>query len=87
MERDALDKIKQMIRVSTRINLDRMQDALDMDNKTFNDKIFDWAEEFEFIIDGDYLIINKETISDFIDSLDRQFAMWEKAEEERDGKI
>ncbi len=87
LERKTLEKIKQIMRVSTRISLDRMQEALDIDNKTFNDKIFDWAEEFEFTIDGDYLVINKETVSDFIDSLDRQFDMWEKAEKERDGKI
>lgn len=80
-EKERLEKIKEMMEVSTRINLDMMRDVLDMDKKTFNNKIFEWAKEFSFIIDGDYLNINKETISDFIYALDKQFAIWEKGKE------
>lgn len=58
-----------------------MQNVLHIDKKTFDNKIFIWAREFGFIIDGDYLIINKETVSDFIDALDKQFAIWEKGKE------
>ena len=70
-----------MMEVSTRINLDRMQNVLNMDKKTFDNKIFEWARDFNFTIDGDNLIINKETVSDFIDALDKQFASWEKGKE------
>jgi len=38
--------------------------------------IFKWAEEFSFTIDGDYLVINKETVSDFIDALDDEYKKW-----------
>lgn len=82
-----VEKVKAMLEVSTRINLDRMQDALNIDKKVFNDKIFEWARQFGFTIDGDYLIINKDTISAFIDALDRQFAQWGKAEATKEGKI
>jgi len=80
-EKEKLEKIKKMMSVSTRINLDRMQNVLDMDKKTFDNKIFEWAEEFGFTIDGDNLIINVNTVSDFIEALDKQFASWEKGKE------
>lgn len=75
-----IEEIQRMIKVSTRIKLEMMRHALNMDLKTFNGKIFKWAEDFGLTIDGDYLIINKETISDFIDELDRQFKTWEYKE-------
>lgn len=58
------EKIKEMVEVSTRIRLDMIRDVLAMNKKTFNNKIFEWAREFGFTIGGDYLIINKNTISD-----------------------
>ncbi|MBA7507507.1 hypothetical protein ES706_06226 [subsurface metagenome] len=73
-KKDSLDKIKKLMKVSTRVRLDMMRDVLNMDPHTFNYKIIDWAYKFEFIIDGDYLIVNKETVSDFIDALDKQFS-------------
>jgi len=81
LEKETIEKIKEMMEVSTRINLDRMQNVLDMDKKTFDNKIFKWARDFNFIIDGDNLVINKDTVSDFIDALDKQFASWEKRKE------
>jgi len=79
--KEIFEKIKEMMEVSTRINLDRMQNVLNLDKKTFDNKIFEWARDFNFTIDGDNLIINKATVSDFIDALDKQFASWEKGKE------
>ena len=70
------EKLTRMLNVSTRLNLNRMQNALDMDKRIFDNKIFEWAEEFSFTIDGDYLLINKETVSDFIDALDDEYKKW-----------
>ncbi len=58
-----------------------------MDVDTFNDIIFDWAEKFGFTIDGDYVVINKDSVSDFIDSLDKQFIKWEKIEKDKISKV
>ena len=74
-KKDRLDKIKKLMKVSTRLRLDMMRDVLNIDPHTFNYKIIDWAYKFEFIIDGDYLIVNKDTVSDFIDAMDKQFAI------------
>ncbi len=81
-ERGILEKIKKMMSVSTQINLEIMRVALNLDKKEFNNKIFDWASEFGFTIDGDYLFIKKETISDFIDKLDKQFDIWGNEEDQ-----
>ncbi len=86
-EKEILEKVRKALNVSARIKLDMMREFLEMDEMTFNKKIFDWASEFEFQIDGEYLIVNKEKISDFIDKLDKQFDTWAKEEEERSRKI
>jgi len=70
---DRLEKIKKLMKVSTRFKLDMLREILNMDSHTFNYKIIDWAEEFGFTIDGDYLIIKKDMVSDFLDALEKQF--------------
>jgi hypothetical protein len=66
LEKKRLDQIKSMMLVSTRLKLEMMRIALDMDEKIFTEKIFEWAKKFNFVIDGDYLIVNPEYISDFL---------------------
>ena len=84
---ETIQKIKKMLKVSTRIRLDMMKETLRMDEYTFNDIIFDWAEKFGFTIDGDYVVINKDSVSDFIDSLDKQFIKWEKIVKDEISKV
>lgn len=86
-ESSIAEKIKTMLEVSKRISLDRMQDVLEMEKKTFNKRIFDLAKQYGFTIDGDYLIVNKETVSDFVDSLEKKFKEWEKIEDDESYKI
>ena len=81
------EKIKQMLNVSTKIKLEMMRKALKLQENIFSEKIFEWAEQFNFTIDGDYLIVNKDTIEDFMNALDAQFVSWRKKEEGSDGKI
>ena len=80
-EKDRIKKLKGLIEKSSNISLKQIKNTLKMDTHTFNNKIIDWADEFNFIIDGDNLVINKDTVSDFIDALDKQFASWEKGKE------
>ena len=58
-----------MMEVSNRLRLDMIRIALDMDEKLFTQKVFQWAKEFNFLIDGDYLIINQNTVKEFIENL------------------
>lgn len=77
-DKEKIQKIEKMMVESDSLSLDTLRDALKMDAHTFSNKILDWAIEYGFEIDGDYLITNKNTLSDFIDRLDKYFTLWEK---------
>ncbi len=82
LEIGAIEKIKKMLAVSTRIKMDMMQRVLGLDADTFSNKIFDWAAEFKFKIDGDFVVIEGGDVTGFISKLDAEFADWGK----KDGK-
>ena len=85
-ERERREKIERIMRVSSRIRLDTMRDVLNLEPKIFHERLIGWAEKFGFEIDGDYLNINKDKVSDFIEKLDKQFSDWEQVEKDRIGK-
>jgi len=85
-ERERREKIERIMRVSSRIRLDTMRDILNLEPYIFHERLIDWAEKFGFEIDGDYLNINKDKVSDFIEKLDKQFSDWEQVEKDRIGK-
>jgi len=64
-----IERVKSMMEVSNRLRLDMMRIALDMNEKTFTEKVFQWAKRFKFLIDGDYLIVNEDTVEDFLNDL------------------
>ncbi len=68
-EQEKIDRIKSMMKVSNNIRLDMIRTALEMDEKLFTEKVFQWAKQFNFLIDGDYLIINQDTVADFFNDL------------------
>nr|MDO8114311.1 hypothetical protein [Candidatus Sigynarchaeota archaeon] len=78
LEIDAKEKIRKMLAVSTRIKMDMMQRVLGLDADTFSNKIFDWAAEFKFKIDGDFVIIEGGDVTGFLSKLDSEFADWNK---------
>ncbi len=68
-EQEKIERIKSMMEVSNRLRLDMIRVALEMDEKLFTQKVFQWAKQFNFLIDGDYLIINQDTAKEFIEDL------------------
>ncbi len=68
-EQEKIDRIKSMMQVSNNLRLDMIRTALEMDEKLFTEKVFQWAKQFNFLIDGDYLIINQDTAADFLNDL------------------
>ncbi|MCP6719401.1 MAG: hypothetical protein KJI71_04690, partial [Patescibacteria group bacterium] len=70
-------KLKEFAEVARKIRLSMLRNALDLDKRTFDNKIFKWAKEFNFKIDGDFIIIEGD-ITEFINSLDNKFKDWEK---------
>ena len=87
IEETILKKLKKMLSVSDRIRMEQMRKILKMNEDTFNDNIIEWAVEFGFRIDGDYININFNTIDDFIGRLDNQFKIWEHQETTGNGKV
>ncbi len=68
--KEQIKKIKTMLKVSNRLKLKMMRTTLNIDKKIFNNLIFEWAKKFNFTIDGDYIIINKDTSSAFLHHLE-----------------
>ncbi len=83
---DPIEKLRKIMRVSRRVRQDQMRGALEMDAVEFNKVIFDWAEEFHFSIDGDFVNFDGADVEQFIVQLDRQFATWGNKEGARAGK-
>ena len=84
---EIIEKIHKIMKVSSRVRLDMMRNILELDAKTFDNKILDWAVEFNFKIDGDFIVIENADIDGFITGLDRQFDRWKNAEKSSSGKI
>jgi hypothetical protein len=68
-EKEKIDRIKSMMEVSSKIRLEMIRTALEMDEKQFTQKVFQWAKQFNFLVDGDYLVINQDTANDFLNDL------------------
>ena len=74
-----VERLKNVTCVSNKIRLDMLRNILKIsdDNKEFFDeKIFDWALEFGFRIDGDFLLFEQDAMLEFIGSLEKQFEEW-----------
>ncbi len=84
--RDFTAKLRKIIKVSTRVRQDQMRTALGIDPVQFDQCIFDWAEEFGFKIDGDYINFAGSDVDAFVKSLDAEFKAWKSTEREGDGK-
>ena len=84
---ERMTQLKKTLQVSTKLHLNRLQDGLQMSNQEFNRKIVDWAHEFGFTIEGEFLIVNQSTVSEFLDSLDNQFSDWSKTSKSKESKI
>ena len=89
IEQNAVAKIQKMMKVSKRIRIDMMREALGMDMKTFSDKMIDWAAQFHFNIDGDYVDFDSEDadVNGFLSTLDGYFADWNQKVKTKQGKI
>ncbi len=75
-EEARMKKLQQIIKVSTKLAVERIAQVLELSVDETWKRVFDWAEKFQFTIDGDYILFNKDTVNDFIASMDKEFASW-----------
>lgn len=67
---DKIQQLKSLLRVSKKVNINDIGDILDLQRKTLLPMIVEWAEDYGFEVDGDYLILNDESLSEFLNDLD-----------------
>jgi hypothetical protein len=87
IEKEAIRKIQKMMQVSKRLRVDMMREALGMDMKDFSSKMIDWAAQFGFQIDGDYVNFENGDVKGFITELDSYFTEWNQKAKTKQGKI
>ncbi len=79
IEESSIEQLYELITNSDKINLNTMGTTLNLDKKIFDEIIFEWADKYDFTIDGDYLLINnREVISSFLNYLRGQVKQKQK---------
>lgn len=64
-----LEQLKSLLEMSKRIKIEMIQTLLNMEKDKLLELLIDWGVKYQFEIDGEFLIINKETLPDLIKSL------------------
>jgi exosortase/archaeosortase family protein len=59
-------KVKELVEQSNKVDLKIMRKVLRMDKKNFSREISAWSKDFGYNIDGNYLIISPDDVSNFI---------------------
>jgi len=64
-----LQQLKSLLEMSKRIKIEMIQTLLNIEKDKLLELLIDWGKKYQFEIDGDFLIINKEALPDLIKSL------------------
>lgn len=78
-KKEQISQIKSILAVSNRIKLNMMRIALNMDEQSFSENVFKWAKQFNFIIDGENIIVDYDSIPQFMDNLATGFSFSERS--------
>ena len=74
-EQQIFDKLKSMIQVSPRINVSVLKEVLGVESSIFYQNIYNLAAQLELTVDGDYLKVEKISVSEFIRGLNKYFKL------------
>ncbi|MHA1642594.1 MAG: tetratricopeptide repeat protein [Promethearchaeota archaeon] len=64
-----IDEIKDLFKISKKIKIDHLRELLRLNMKELLHLLINWGQKYQFQIDGDYLIINKNTVEKFLNDL------------------
>ncbi len=67
---ERIEKLKSLFKISKRVKIDLIQEILKITKSDLINLIISWGEKYQFVLDGDYLEINKDRLSLFLDNLD-----------------
>ncbi len=63
------EKVKDTVAKTSRVEVKTMRKILRMDKKTYLREISVWSDELGYLVEGDYLIIPEEKVSNFMELL------------------
>ena len=69
--KDTIEKLKSLLSMSKRVRFDMIQEILNVNKETLMSIIINWGKKNYCEIDGDYLIINKESLTQFLEDLNQ----------------
>ncbi|MFX0049402.1 MAG: hypothetical protein ACFE8G_14760 [Candidatus Hermodarchaeota archaeon] len=77
-----LIRFRDLVKNRDRIRVKELQ-AFYSSDKDFYDKMLRWVQKFNFILEGDTIILNKENLNDFIIELDNEYKKWQSQEKKK----
>lgn len=78
--REKIVLIRSNMQHSNKTKIDSLKDLLKVEESIFGDKLFNWAAEFGFQIDGDELITNEENQEVFLETLEKEVGLFDQYE-------
>jgi len=69
--KESVEKLKSLLSMSKRVRFDMLQEILNVNKKTLLQIIINWGKKNYCEIDGDYLNINKESLTQFLEELNQ----------------
>ena len=72
LERENFSELKSLMLMSNKVRIDLIQEILKISKTALISLLVKWGERFNFKLDGDYLIINKHTVDDLINELEKE---------------
>ncbi len=85
--REQMEKLKRLLRSSTRVRQSQLAEYLGLSLEDLFPRLVEWADQFHFKIDGDFIATENSEIDGFVANLDVLFAEWNGKEKGKQGKV
>jgi len=69
---ERIEQLKSLFKISKRVKIDLIQEILKISKSELINLMISWGEKYQFMLDGDYLEINKDHLSLFLDNFDHE---------------
>jgi hypothetical protein len=86
-QKEKLERLKRLLQKSSKISLSMIQNYLEMVKHEFDKLILTWAIDFNFTIDGEFLVAQPDSLDLIMLNLDTVFEEWDLHSHQKEGKI
>lgn len=66
---EEIEQLKTLLKMSEKVRIEMIKEMLGLEQKSFYDLLLYLGNNYDFVIDGDYLIIHKEGLGTFLEDL------------------